>query len=541
MVAPMVLALFFQATGAQDATGPKPAVIEGLITHAASKAAIRKAKVTLRGVDNDRQATVESGDDGKYSFQEVKPGRYRISAEKAGYESAPYGSRRMGDSGQVLAVGPGQEFHAIDVGLIRQGAIAGKILDADNEPVAKALVMALARTYYQHGRRAMLPKGAVPIISNDLGEYRIGQLPPGRYIVCAIPSTFYQPTPAERDAKPGVEDAGITTCFPNVTHMSEASPLEIRDSAEITGIDVRLVKAKTVTVQGHITGVPPGAGAVTILNLNTKGAGPIGNALSPRSIVSGSDGKFEFRNVPPGSYILHTLPTGLGNAPFVVKSVLEVGDQPLVGLSIPAAVPFEVKAKVEAEPRPELKMGSIRIILTGADEITPALAMGTANADGGVVLANAIPGKHRISLAGIPDNHYVREIRVGDKLAEGDSIEIDSPASMLTVSLAVGRAEVSGVALSEKDAPLPGAKVALIPEPMKPFRLRVTGTDQNGVFKFGTVAPGEYLAVAMESVDSGALEDEEYLQPLRSRLQKVKVEPEGAQVLKLKVVSRSEQ
>jgi hypothetical protein len=293
-------------------------------------------------------------------------------------------------------------------------------------------------------------------------------------------------------------------------------------------------------VQGHITGVPPGAGTLTILNLNTKTAGPIGNAFSPRSIVSGSDGKFEFKNVPPGSYILHTLPTGLGNAPFVVKSSLEVGDQPLVNLSIPAVAPFEVKAKVEAEPRPELKMGSIRIVLTGADEITPALAMGTANADGGVVLANVIPGKHRINLAGIPDSYYVREIRVGDKLAEGDSIEIDGPASALTVSLAVGRAEVKGIVQSEKGEPLPGAKVALIPDPMKPFRLRVTSTDQNGVFTFGTVAPGGYQAVAMESVDSGALEDEEYLKPIRGKFEKVKVEPEGVQGLKLKVVSRSE-
>lgn len=537
MLAPFLLALFLQAPATQDATGPKPARIEGSVTHAGSKAAIRKAKVTLRGVDNDSQTTAETGDDGKYIFKDIKPGRYRLSAEKAGYEATPYGSRKPGDSGQVLAVAQAQEFLGIDVGLIKQGAIAGKVLDADNEPVAKALVMALTRTYYQNGRHALLPKGSIPIISNDLGEYRIGALPPGSYIICAIPSNFYQPTPFAKESKPGVEDAGITTCFPNVTQMSEASPLEIKDSTEIPGIDVRLAKSKTVTVQGQITGVPPSAGSVTILNLNTKASGPMGNAIHPRTMVSSADGKFEFKNVPPGSYVLHTLPTGLGNAPFVVKSVLDVGDQPLVNLAVPAVVPFEVKAKVEAEPGPELKLPSVRIILTGADEITPALAMGTANADGDVVLANVIPGKHRINIAGIPATHYIREIRVGDKVAEGDSIEIDGPASKLSLSIALGKAEVSGGVQNDKGDPLPGVKVALIPDPLRPFRIRVTSTDQNGMFKLGTLAPGDYQAVAMESVDNGALEDEEFLKPLRTKLQRVKVEAEGAQSLKLKVVA----
>ncbi|MBL8232338.1 MAG: carboxypeptidase regulatory-like domain-containing protein [Bryobacterales bacterium] len=538
MLAPILMALFFQAPVATDSTGPKPAILDGSVTHAASKSTIRKAKVSLRGVDNDSQTTVETGEDGKYVFKDVKPGRYRVTAEKPGYETTAHGARKVGDAGQVLAVMPGQEYHSVDVGLVKHGAIAGKILDADNEPVAKALVMALTRQYYQGGRRAMLPKGTVPVISSDLGEYRIGQLPPGSYIICAIPDKFYQPVPFAKESKPGVEDAGISTCFPSVTQMSEASALEIKDSTEIPGIDVRLAKSKTVTVHGQITGVPPSAGTVTILNMNTKTSGPMGNALHPRTLVSSADGKFEFKNVPPGSYILHTLPTGLGNAPFVVKAAVEIGDQPVTNLSVPAFVPFQIKAKVDAEPGPELKLGSVRLILTGADEITPALAMGTVNSDGEVVLANVIPGKHRLNIGGLPATHYVREIRIGDSAVDGDVVEVASADTKLAISIAMGKSQVSGVVQNEKGDPLPGAKVALIPEPIRPFRLRVTSTDQNGIFQIGNVAPGEYQAVAMESADTAAFEDEEYLKPIRGKLQRVKVEAEGTQSLKLKVVSR---
>ena len=365
-------------------------------------------------------------------------------------------ARKPGEGlGQVLRVDPGAALTSLDIALPKHGVIAGKILDADNEPVARALVMALANIYYQSGRRARIPRGAIPVISNDLGEYRIGQLPPGRYIVCAIPANFYQPSPEAKESKPGSQEAAVATCFPNVPQMAEASQLDIKDSTEVTGIDIRLLKTRTVTVQGRITGVPAGGGSVTILNLNTKTAGPMGNAIHPRAYVLTAEGKFEFKNVPPGSYILHSLPTGLGNAPFVVKTNVEIGDQPVTDLQVPAVVPFEIKAKIHAEPGPELKIGSIRVILTPADEISSALAMGTANADGDLTLANLVPGRYRVNLAGLPSSHYVREIRAGDQVAPGDEVDIPTAATVLALSFALGRAEINGVAHNNKANPSP--------------------------------------------------------------------------------------
>ncbi len=529
-----LLVLLFQTPGE-----PKLATLEGVVTHAATKTPIRKAKVTLTplGAPADTGASGETGDDGKFLLKDVKPGRYRLNAEKAGYENTAYGARRPGESqGQALRVDAGTSLSRLDIALPKHGVIAGKVFDADNEPAPKALVMALVNIYVQNGRRSRIPRGSVPVMSNDIGEYRIGELPPGKYIVCAIPLAFLQPSTDIKESKPKTEDANSTTCYPNVPQMNDATVIEIKDASEIPGTDLRLIRTKTVSVQGRIAGVPPGAGTITILNLNTPTSGRMGNAIHPRAIVQTADGRFDFKNVPPGSYILHTLPTGLGNAPFVVKQPLNVGDQPITDLVVQALTPFEVKAKIAAEPGPELKIGSIRVVMTPADDITSALAMGTANADGDLTLANVVPGRYRVAFTGLPPTHYIREIRAGDQVAPGDEFDIPNASTVVSFALAVAKGEINGVAHNDKGEPVAGAHVGLVPDPRRPFRLRVGRTDQNGSFRITAVPPGEYQLLALDSVEQGSLEDDEFLKPLRSKMKKVRVDEGGAQSFQLAVL-----
>lgn len=533
MISLLALAMLLQAPAAQDV---KPANLEGTVTHAASQTAIRKAKVTLSLIGSDQTQSAETGDDGKYTIKDVKPGRYRLSAEKTGYQATAYGARSPGESlGQTLRVDAGAALTGLNIALAKQGVIAGKVTDSDGEPVPKTLVLAM-NTMYANGKKVRLPTGTLPVITNDLGEYRIAQLPPGKVIVCAVLEGSYQPQLNPKDVKTGVEEALANTCFPSVAAMAEATPIEIKDASEVPGIDVRLNKVKTVTFTGEIAGVPPSTSSVTYLSLVPKDAGPMGRVLGPRSLLQGADGRFTFKNVPPGSYILQTLPTGLGNTAYVVKSSIEIGEQPLEKVTIQAATPFEVKGHLTAEPSPELKLGAIKIVAVPADDIVATFAMSSAAESGDFVLGNLVAGRYRLAFTGTPPTHYVKEIKLGEKALEGDEADITNAATPISISLGLATAEVGGVVQNDKGEPVPSVNVGLVGNPRKAFRVKMTRTDQNGLFKIPNVAPGEYLIVSLDQLEAGALEDEEFLKPLLSKARKITVRESGPQNLELRVI-----
>jgi len=60
--------------------------------------------------------------------------------------------------------------------------IVGRVVDEDREPVAYAQVQTM-RYRYNQGKKQLAPYGGGS--TNDLGEYRIFGLPPGRYYISA--------------------------------------------------------------------------------------------------------------------------------------------------------------------------------------------------------------------------------------------------------------------------------------------------------------------------------------------------------------------
>lgn len=537
MTSVFVLALFLQQAPAEV----KPATLEGIVTHSASQTPIRKAKVTLTSVGAaDAAATAETADDGKFILKDIKPGRYRLAAEKSGYQTSAYGAKKPGDAvGQTLRIDSGSSLTALSIPLPKHGIIAGKILDQDGEPVPRTLVMAMNNIYI-NGKRTRLPAGTVPVMSNDLGEYRIGQLPPGKYIICAIPEGGYQPNTA---VSPGPAKGGESpgnTCFPNVPNLSEATQLEIKDSSEVPGIDIRMLKNRTVSIKGRVNGVPANAAAVTLLNLTPKDSGPMGRAMGPRAMLQGADGRFEFKNVVPGSYTLQTLPTGLGSIPYVVKQVVEVGDQPIDDLNVPALLPFEVKGQIQAEPSPDLKLASVKVVAQPSDDIVTTVSLTSPSDNGEFVMANIVPGRFRLAFGGLPSTHYIKEIRLGEQVVAGDDPELTNPATPVTVVVAVSKAEISGSVRNEKGEAAPGAIIGLVPEPRRPFRQRVARADQSGTFRLQNVAPGEYLLFAFDQLENGVLDDEEFLKPLLSKAKRVKVQDDAGQSVDLRITPFAE-
>lgn len=289
-----------------QAAAPEKCAIEGRVLRAGSGDPIRKVQLTLvreQGRPSNSNFAV-TDDSGRFSFTGLDPGRYQLSADRNGYVRQQYGQRGQARMGAPLVLERGQNLRDIVFRLVPAAILTGRVTDDEGEPVSYVRVD-LFRYGYVQGRRQRMPAGGAS--SNDLGEYRIFGLAPGRYFLSATWGTMgfmgsggnlvgvtSGPNPAELTYAP--------TYFPGTADATQASPIEITPGAELRGIDLRLLKIPTVRIRGKVlnavTGRPGRGIGVGLLTRNDP-------YMSRNFVAAEADGSFEIRGVTPGSYELN--------------------------------------------------------------------------------------------------------------------------------------------------------------------------------------------------------------------------------------------
>jgi hypothetical protein len=126
----------------------------------------------------------KSGDDGRFSFKDLKEGKYRLVAIRIGgqYQPAEYGQRDPQGRGFNFPLAAGQAFKDGKLEMAPTSAITGRVTDENGQPIGHARVSALVQRV-ENGRRYLTVIAAVH--SDDKGNYRLFWLPPGRYYVAA--------------------------------------------------------------------------------------------------------------------------------------------------------------------------------------------------------------------------------------------------------------------------------------------------------------------------------------------------------------------
>src|SRR5262249_23433055 len=134
--------------------------------------------------ESDREHTIatKTGADGRFALKNVPAGRYKLSVTRNGYVTAEYGQKKPSDPGTAFTLNAGEERKDLPFRLIPAAVITGRVFDEDGEPVQSATIMA-SREVYHEGRRTLATKGWAQ--TNDLGEFRLYGLAPGKYYVSA--------------------------------------------------------------------------------------------------------------------------------------------------------------------------------------------------------------------------------------------------------------------------------------------------------------------------------------------------------------------
>src|SRR5438034_3518581 len=177
---------------------------------------------------------VTADDDGRFEFEELAAGSYRIAAGKAGY-SAPGEPVTFGPppptAGLAVDLADSQTRERADVTLARWATLAGRVFDEFGDPLQGVSVQ-LLQVRYQAGRRRLVAVGGVPRLTDDLRRFRTYGLAPGPYIVsAAVGDVGSTDLPGyARSYYPGTPDAGT------------AQFVSIGVSQDVTGIDCSLTR-----------------------------------------------------------------------------------------------------------------------------------------------------------------------------------------------------------------------------------------------------------------------------------------------------------
>jgi len=268
--APLFIALCLLAQSVPAAT------VQGSVFDEETQNPLARTTVTLTPLPGTT-APVQSqlaNERGQYSFTNVPPGWYLIRTSRIGYAIGEYGQSHPGLPGkpfQVTADDAGNsESHQII--LRRQAAITGTVVDDNSIGIAGwPLNVYTAR---QPIRR--IAQGT----ADDRGNFRIGELDPGTYIVRSggggledastlVPS-YYKYGTTVAAAEPVSVRLGETQAFV-IIHTVEGCLFEL--TGELTAPDKRNVKLTLITDTGRrivatsggpftATGVPPGLAAL---------------------------------------------------------------------------------------------------------------------------------------------------------------------------------------------------------------------------------------------------------------------------------------
>jgi hypothetical protein len=282
-----------QAIPARDA-GPARqggGSIKGRVVDAATKAPLAGARVRLSG--SSPRGPVLTDDAGAFVFNGLPEGTYSFVTERNGYLATawPDASRWIRRRETPITLAAADNLENVTLAIERGGVVAGRVMSATGEPISGAQVSLAGvapTTWTRNGT------------TNDLGDYRVADLPPGRYVLRAQLRGMTNAPPDTPLSGP------LPTYYPGTLQRSEAQELVVGRGGEVTEANLRLVEGMLslldVTVT-HTDGRPADSATLTFSSMAEPPMQGFG-----RGIRKGV-GRLE---LPPGDYTLQAqAPSGL--------------------------------------------------------------------------------------------------------------------------------------------------------------------------------------------------------------------------------------
>ena len=522
----LVLILLGTSVLAQTPAKPDPsATIEGTVTRDPDGQPVKKALIELIG-ENQAEAgdyTAVTGADGLFRIENIIPGRYHLFAERSGLLDTD--KQRGRSEGRILTLTAGQDVKDIHVRLLAAAVIRGRVTDEDGDPLPNAEVTALRQTFvagHKHWEQAGAER------TNDLGEYRIANLPAGNIYVSVNPPPDFKALIESGGAAASNGNAPEkalpptyqTTYYPGTTDRGQASAIAMHPGDDFPA-DFSLTPSPSVMIRGSVVNLPPHTAASIMLQSRDF-------SLMMNGAEIHKDGSFVIRDVSPGNYTILASVEG-STVPMTARQSLQVGSANVDGLRLSPQPGATVHGRLRFENKTPVRFDPERIFLTlqmvdaaEENETAPVFRENFSNitqvaADGSFQWTDVPSGNYYVQIAGDGDTNgdwYMKSVSSGGRDVNDSGIAVNGGNVVLDLVASANGGAAEGVVVNSKGEPFANAIVVAVPEQRLRARtdhFRRTVSDQTGRFSLRALRPGDYTLYAWENVEGEAYYNPDFL------------------------------
>lgn len=556
-----------------SASAAKATSISGTVTRADTHLPLKNAQVTIKGREEGGtesaegeeiesaqgyQSTTSTDEKGHFEFADLAPSTYYLRAAHTGMvmKGAQSGNTQL----IRLQAGRSQNLSLI---MLPGGAITGRVLNEEGEPMQNVSVAAMRYVYTIAGRRLTEAKRAT---SDDKGEYRLFSLKPGSYLLMAdtTRSSFEEGSVSmalgtHQRAGAAKQDQKIyaPTYYQNESSPEQASTIVLKPGDE-TQANFALVRIAGHHISGKISGVAtpksadkPEQSGCFVMARRPGSPFPVAYAL-----VVDKDSTFDLGPIVPGKYTISAVQsesegTVTGSRDVVLSSTDVTG----VNLSLHAGS-TQIRGVIRAEGDSKLDYSKLFVVFMPVADTDPEsvdIGEGFGNGAGSAEVAK--DGSFKLDVepstkayqvvlsarsSGLEDWFTNKILFAGKDVVESGLKITDAEQRTVEVVVSDKGAMIEGTVLDGEKKPFPNAEVIALPSDPKLRRryalLQKTTADQQGHFKLRGVRPGEYIALALEDPQEQPFMEDQFLKKNSAQVQTVKAEAGAKQKLELQVI-----
>jgi hypothetical protein len=516
----------------------------GVVTNDDGSKPVRYAYLVLIGTGTGVVKVSSTDADGKFLFANLPADRYTVGASKPPYLGTVAGARRPARMGTQIALTDGQKISNLAIRMPLGGVITGTVVDEKGQPAA-SVRMGAYQLRVQNGERVPVLAGSMAQ-TDERGRYRLFGLVPGDYLVAVAgtqaPIALQPLSTTEVDAAIRAGNAPqpapwaqsplryAPVYFPGALRASDAMVLTVGSGDERPNVDFKLEITRAVSVSGSVVGTDGQLPPRLAVTMASKGSSVIQSTMSA---PTQPDGRFQFANVLPGTYLLRANgggPVAVPGAPpqsvqQLAVATVDVNGADVMGIqlvmrpgaTLPGRVVFRGSAAQTAPAGWRLPVRTFGPTTTTVPTALPV------NEAGAFSLTNLFPGTYLIggqpALGPTTDamTWSLESVVIDGRDVTDLPVEIaDVPPQSLVVTFTDRYQELSGRITNASGAPQSQYAIVVFPEDKMYWisgsrRILTTRPGTDGKFMLSgagpsNLPPGRYLLAAVTDIDR----DEQY-------------------------------